>query len=180
MSSITSHAIKHRKNAKDVFYTPTAVAQKHISITERYAEPDDVWLDAFKGQGVYLNNFTNGGSWCEITEGVDFFDYEGDVDVICSNPPYSLLDKVFKKSIDLKPRVISYLLGHGARTPRRIKLFNDAGYYLKHMYITKVFQWYGMSEAVVFVKGETENQLYLEYDRIVHRPDIQIARKITE
>jgi hypothetical protein len=174
MTSTISHNIKHRETPKDVFYTPTAVAQKHISIVNQFATKDDLWLDPFKGQGVYYNNFPEGHSkdWSEITEGFNFFDYTRHADVICSNPPYSCLDKVIQHSISLKPRIISYLLGHGAMTPRRMKMFNDAGYSLKNMYITKVFKWYGMSEAITFVKqDEVDNLCKIEYDRIVHRPD---------
>jgi len=174
MTSTISHAIKHRTSAKDVFYTPTAVAQRHIKITSKYAKPDAVWFDAFRGRGVYFNNFPKNdkNDWCEITENRDFFGCDVTPDVICSNPPYSCIDKVLQKSIELNPKVISYLLGHGALTPRRMKLMNDAGYSLKHLFITKVFQWYGMSECIVFVKEDTVlNQALVEYDRIVHRPD---------
>jgi hypothetical protein len=173
MTSTISHNIKHRATPKDVFYTPTAVANRHIQIVNQFANKDDLWLDAFKGQGVYYNNFpTEKKEWCEITEGVDFFQRTEKADIICSNPPYSCLDKVIQHSISLNPTIISYLLGHGAMTPRRMKMLNDAGYSLKSMYITKVFKWYGMSEAITFVKQEeVDNLCKIEYDRIVHRAD---------
>lgn len=173
MSSNISHTIRNRANPKDVFYTPTAVAQRHISIISQFSKKGDLWLDPFKGQGVYFNNFpTENKQSGEITEGVDFFERTEPADILCSNPPYSCLDKVIQHSISLKPRIISYLLLHGAMTPRRMKMFNDAGYSLKHMYITKVFQWYGMSEAITFVKqDEVDNLCKVEYDRILHRPD---------
>lgn len=176
MSSTISHNIKHRANPKDVFYTPTAVAQKHIAIVNQFSKTNDVWLDPFKGQGVYYNNFpTDKKEYGEITEGIDFFERTLDnqpySDIICSNPPYSCLDKVIQHSISLKPRIISYLLGYGAMTPRRMEMLNEAGYSLKNMYITKVFKWYGMTEAYTFVQGEPINECKVEYDRIVHRPD---------
>ena len=167
MTSKTSHAIKNRSVAKDVFYTPVDVAKKHISLIPR--EDDDVWLDPFRGKGVYYDNFrAYFEEWCEITEGVDFFEYKGKVDVICSNPPYSLLDKVFEKSIELKPRIISYLLLHGAMTPRRMQMFNEAGYGLTSIYITKVYKWYGMAEAYTFEYGK-QNVATITYDRVVHK-----------
>jgi hypothetical protein len=176
MSSTISHTIKHRTTPKDVFYTPTAVAQRHISIVNQFADKDDVWLDPFKGQGVYYNNFpTENKQSGEITEGVDFFERTDPVNIICSNPPYSCLDKVIQHSISLNPTIISYLLGYGAMTPRRMKMLNDAGYTLKNIYITKVFKWYGMTEAYTFVRIHYDpvenNACKIEYDRIVHRPD---------
>lgn len=167
MSAAISHSIKHRTIAKDVFYTPEAVAKKHISLISTV--DNEVWLDPFRGKAIYHDNFpTESKEWCEITDGNDFFEYHGTPNVICSNPPYSLLDKVFQKSIDLNPRVISYLLLHGAMTPRRIEMFNNAGYGLVSIYITKVYKWYGMAEAYTFEKGKP-NMASITYDRIVHK-----------
>ena len=167
MASKISHAIKHRSIAKDVFYTPKEVAEKHISLISLAGA--DVWLDPFRGKGIYYDNFpTESKDWCEITDGKDFFSFEGKVEVICSNPPYSLLDKVFEKSIELQPRVISYLLLHGAMTPRRIEMFNKAGYGLTSIYITKVYNWYGMTEAYTFEKDKP-NMASVTYDRVVHK-----------
>lgn len=167
MTSTISHSIKHRSVAKDVFYTPEAVVHKHLSLIS--VEPNDTWLDPFRGKGVYCDNFpTESKDWCEIEDGKDFFSYEGKVDIICSNPPYSLLDKVFHKSIDLQPRVISYLLLHGAMTPRRMEMFNEAGYGLTSIYMTKVYKWYGMAEAYTFEIGKP-NMALITYDRIVHK-----------
>lgn len=167
MTSSISHSIKHREIAKDVFYTPEAVAKKHISLIPSINT--DIWLDPFRGKGIYYDHFpTESKEWCEITDGNDFFEYRGNPDVICSNPPYSLLDKVFQKSIELQPRIISYLLLHGAMTPRRIEMFNEQGYGLTGIYITKVYKWYGMAEAYTFEKGKS-NTATISYDRIVHK-----------
>jgi len=164
MTSETSHSIKHRKTAKDVWYTPIDVAKKHISLITHKG----LWFDPFRGLGAYYNNFDNEKDWCEITDGKDFFEYKGKPDVICSNPPYSIIDKVIKKSIELKPIIISYLLLHGALTTKRLEIFNNAGYGLVSIYITKVFSWYGMSEAYTFELGKP-NIATITYDRKVHR-----------
>lgn len=170
MNPTTSHAIKHRAQPKDVFYTPEAVAKTHIDSIETF--PEDIWLDPFAGKGIYFDNFpTEMKDSCEITEGTDFFAYEPDfqVDVICSNPPYSCLDEVLEKSVKLNPRVISYLLLEGKLTPKRIEYMNTHGYTMTGMYMCKVFKWYGMAVAYTFTKGAIENQVQFIYDRIVHR-----------
>ena len=166
MTSKTSHAIKNRSVAKDVFYTPEAVAKRHISLISLAGS--DTWLDPFRGKGIYYDNFPESKDWCEIEDGKDFFSYVGTPSIICSNPPYSLLDKVFEKSIELKPRIISYLLLHGAMTPRRMEMFNEAGYGLTSIYITKVYKWYGMAEAYTFEYGKP-NVASITYDRVVHK-----------
>ena len=169
MSSKVSHQIKHRETPKDVFYTPESVVEKHISLIESSA--DDVWYDPFYGQGAYYHKFPNPetAKWSEIELHKDFFQFDEPVDVICSNPPYSLLDKVFEKSIQLKPRVISYLLLHGSLTPKRMEIMQNAGYGLTAIYTCKVYQWYGMAEAYVFERGKDWNNCKIVYDRIVHR-----------
>lgn len=164
--SSISRSIKQRTVARDVFYTPEAVAKKHISLIPH--SDNDTWLDPFRGKGVYHDHFpTESKDWCEIEDGRDFLTYEGTPTVICSNPPYSILDEVFKKSFALQPRVISYLLLHGAMTPRRMEMFNEAGYGLVGIYTTKIYKWYGFVEAYTFEKGKP-NVASIVYDRIVH------------
>jgi hypothetical protein len=81
-----------------------------------------------------------------------------------------MLNKVFEKSIELKPRVISYLIGVGNLTNKRIELMNKNGYGLTKMYFCKIYRWYGMSCIVVFEKDKP-NMEGFGYDRKVWRED---------
>lgn len=186
MSSSISHKIKHRTKAqaKDVFITPLALAKKQIDLIE--AREGEVWYDPFRNSGSYYNQYPEGCEkrWGEILDGRDFFKppvwlgagggYAGWTeavlfDIICSNPPYSLLEKVIKRSIELQPRVISYLLGIGNLTARRIEIFNTAGYSLRKMMMCKIKSWYGMSVIVQFEKlddGVIDN--IIGFDRKVY------------
>jgi hypothetical protein len=175
MNPSTSHSIKNRNVAKDVFYTPEAVAKTHIEQVAKQSLADYNWLDPFAGKKIYYNNFPPAGGdkskqndWTEIADGKDFFEYDQKVDVICSNPPYSIIDKVIEKSIELDPQIISYLLLEGKLTPKRLERLNSAGYGLTGIYICKVFKWYGMATAYTFTKDKP-NQAEVIYDRIVHR-----------
>jgi 16S rRNA A1518/A1519 N6-dimethyltransferase RsmA/KsgA/DIM1 with predicted DNA glycosylase/AP lyase activity len=174
MNPAISRKIKERKVAKDVFYTPEAVAKTHIEQVAKQCEKEYSWLDPFAGKKVYYNNFPVSGSdyskhndWTEIDDGKDFFEYDKQVDVICSNPPYSIIDKIIEKSIDLEPKIISYLLLEGKLTPKRLEKLNSAGYGLTGIYICKVYEWYGMATAYTFTKDKP-NQADVIYDRIVH------------
>lgn len=165
MSSKTSHTIKGRAKNNDVFITPIELAKKQIAMIE--SGDDEIWFDPFKNDGSYYNHFpTQKKEWTEILNGKDFFEFDKPVDVICSNPPYSMIDNVLKKSIALNPRVISYLIGVGNLTTRRIEYMNNAGYGLKRMRMLKVWKWYGMSFICHFEKG-SEN--CIEFDRTVYR-----------
>lgn len=152
MSSTVSHSIKHRKKANDVFITPLALAKSHIDMID--AREGDLWLDDAANNGSYYTQFpTDNKDFCEILEGKDFLEYDGKPDIICGNPPYSILDKWFKKVIELNPRVYSCLIGVGNLTARRIEWFQQAGYGIKKLRMLKVYSWYGMSYIVVFEKG---------------------------
>ena len=172
--SVSGHAIKQRKVAKDVFITPKELAKKHIDMID--SEADEIWLDPCKNNGSYYNQFpTESKEYCEILEDKDFFLYDGSPDIIIQNPPYSLMDKWIKKNIELKPRVISFLIGLGNLTARRIEMFEKAGYGLTKMKMLKVWSWYGMSVLIVF---EKEKQSIIEYDRKVYRDVPDEASKL--
>jgi len=181
MSAATSHAIKHRASPKDVFYTPKALAELHIMRAQRAIIDvcDDTreplhWLDPFYGEGVYYCNFPQRDEdtkdFTEIAHGKDFFTYTPtkQVDVICSNPPYSCLDRVLAKCVELKPKVISLLLLHGAVTPKRMEFMEENGYFPVSIYHAKVFKWYGITEAWTWAT-EIHNGTNIEYDRTVYR-----------
>lgn len=164
MSSKVSHNIAKRKKANDVFITPLDLAKKHIDMIDH--KPDDKWLDPCKNNGSYYNQLpTDNKDWCEVLDNKDFFTYDGDVDVIIQNPPYSIINDWIKKNIELKPRIISFLLGIGNLTTKRIETLEKAGYGLTKMKMLKVHSWYGMSVCVVFEKGKKS---IIDYDRTIY------------
>ena len=165
MSASISHQIKRRKKANDVFITPIDLAKKHIDMID--FNEDDIWLDPCRNSGNYYNQYpTKNKDWCEILDGKDFFDYRGKVDICCSNPPYSLLNKWIEKHIELNPRVISFLIGIGNLTTKRIETLERAGYSLTKLKMMKVYSWYGMSCIVVFEKNK---ESIIEFDRKIYR-----------
>lgn len=164
MSSQNSHSIQQRKKANDIFITPVELAKQHINMID--FNENDKWLDPCKNDGSYYNNFPNDNKeYCEILENKDFFEYEGHVDIIIQNPPYSLMNKWIKKNIQLNPRIISFLIGIGNLTTKRIETLEHAGYGLTKMKMLKVYSWYGMSCLVNFEKGKKS---IIEFDRKIY------------
>ena len=163
--SITSHNIKQRETPNDVFITPLKLAKYNIDMIE-YNE-DEIWYDPFKNNGSYYNQFPNENKkWSEILEERDFFTFDEKVDIICSNPPYSMINKVLEKSVDLKPRIISYLIGINNLTAKRLEYMENNGYYITKLHMCKVFKWYGMSVIVVW---ERDKKAIISFDRVVWR-----------
>ena len=169
MTSKISHAIKSRKTPKDVFITPLPLAKKQIDMID--IRDGDVWYDPFKNSGSYFNQFPETGAiheWSEILDDKDFFEFDGKIDIISSNPPYSFLDRIITKSIELNPRVISYLIGQQNFTSRRIEIMNNAGYSLTRCLMLKFFEWYGMGYIIQFEKI-VEISNVVEFDITVWR-----------
>lgn len=174
MTSKINHQIKKRTIANDKFYTPVKLVKNHLEYVKEYVEDNDKILDPFFGTGNYYNNYNsifknNIFDFTEIELGKDFFEYNEQVNVIISNPPYSIIDKVLKKSVELNPHTISYLIGHGNLTNRRIEYMNSNGYYLSKLFFTKVWKWYGMSVIVVFTKKSQKN--CIDFDRTIWKTD---------
>ena len=180
MSSSTSHAIKHRTNPKDVFITPRKLAKLHIDmIPDEYKKGSRyIWLDPCKNDGSYFDQFPTeiySKSYCEILEGKDFFrERIPNWEVIISNPPWSCVDKWLEHTIYLEPQCFSYLLAQHAITPRRLEMIEKAGYTITRLHLTKVYQWYGMSQIIVCEKNDGCAYDYpqqITYDRTVWRED---------
>tara|TARA_R110002126_G_scaffold273572_1_gene418154 strand:+ start:60 stop:590 length:531 start_codon:yes stop_codon:yes gene_type:complete len=175
MSSTSSHQIKQRKESRDIFITPKALAKLHIDMIPSILSGTNTWLDPCANTNVYYNQFPINTikSRCEILEDLDFLDdtmltCKGNFDVICSNPPYSILDDWFKQTIALKPKCFSYLIGIGNLTARRMEWCKNGGYGLTKMKMLKVKDWYGMSVIVVFELGK---ESIMDIDRTVWYAD---------
>jgi hypothetical protein len=73
------------KGKSDVVYTPPWCARDMVD----HFKPSGTVLDPCKGAGVFLRFLPPGTAWCEIAEGVDFYQWRGPVDWVVGNPPYS-------------------------------------------------------------------------------------------
>lgn len=77
----------------DVVYTPDWVA---LDMVTHFA-PSGRVLDPCRGRGAFTDHLP-GAEWCEITDGLDFFEWTEPVDWVISNPPYSLTRPWFRHS----------------------------------------------------------------------------------
>lgn len=161
----STRIVTKRKRANDVFITPLSLAKKHIDMIPY---KHGCWYDPFRNSGSYYNQFPDTASkeWSEIIDGHDFFQFNKKVDIICSNPPFSILNKILEKSVSLQPIVISYLIGVHNLTPKRMEFMEKHGYFITKIHMFKVYKWFGMSCIVVWEKNKPS---VLTYDRIVWR-----------
>jgi hypothetical protein len=69
----------------DRVYTPPHVARDMV----RHFYPCGRILEPCRGDGAIYDLLPDGAQFCEIDEGLDFFDWSESVDWIITNPPYS-------------------------------------------------------------------------------------------
>lgn len=69
----------------DVVYTPNQVSKGIIDILQPYG----TCLDPCKGDGSFFQYLPDGSKYCEIAEGIDFFECKDRFDWVIGNPPYS-------------------------------------------------------------------------------------------
>ncbi len=164
MNSKISHNIKKRETPKDIFITPKPLALTHINMIDNKYN-NKIWYDPFRNSGNYYSQFpTHKKEWSEILDGKDFFEFNKNIDVICSNPPYSMIDKILEKCVSLNPDVISFLLGINNLTSKRIEYMENNNYHITKLHMCKVWKWYGMSLIIVWEKNKNP---ILTYDRVV-------------
>lgn len=97
-------APKTNSVAQDVVMTPPALAQAIVD----YFQPSGVVLDPCRGDGAFFNAFPNTvqSEWCEINEGRDFMDFDGGVDWIITNPPWSRLRQFLIKAMSTADNIV--------------------------------------------------------------------------
>tara|TARA_R100000008_G_scaffold38003_1_gene21646 strand:+ start:23 stop:559 length:537 start_codon:yes stop_codon:yes gene_type:complete len=112
----------------DLVMTPNHIAQQTIGL---YDIPTGATiLDPCRGDGAFYDNYPDHciKTWCEITDGHDFFDYEGKVDWIITNPPYSILDEFLTKSFEVADNIVFLIpLSKMFSSFRRIREILDYG-----------------------------------------------------
>tara|TARA_R110001606_G_scaffold256651_1_gene404773 strand:- start:319 stop:921 length:603 start_codon:yes stop_codon:yes gene_type:complete len=149
-------SVEYKLKPNDVVFTPSKVAKLMIDLCD--IKPDDKVLDCSKGEGVFFDNFPECiKDYCEIAENRDFFKYDKPVDIVCSNPPYSLWTKWLQHTVKLNPKKICYIFGLLNLTPARLSILHEAGYIITKFHICKIAWWFSPSFIVLFEKGNKED-----------------------
>lgn len=188
--NVTLDKIKKRDKANDVVLTPRRLAKQHIDIVSNFL-PDNlkssaVWYDPFRysENGSYYSQFpTKNKIWAEINDVPprDFFEFTEGVDsvnVICSNPPYSVLEDVMRHSARIKPLIVSYLCSFNNFTARRLHIMEQAGYKLVYVRIHKKIKNFATGISAFFVwKLRAEMQNVIKINRSVWRCKAHVALK---
>jgi len=157
----------------DVYYfhqTPRELAKLLIEKVD--LQDGDVVLEPFRGEGAFYDNFPANvvKEWTELEEGKCYTSYEGMIDWVISNPPFRLETGVkrvnaFWYLLDYYTnkvnKGIAFLANDacfGTLTPKRIKMLNDKGWYLKKMITCSIKKWRGRYFFIIFTRDKCDFQ----------------------
>ena len=119
--------------ANDVVYTPREIARQMIAFYD--LKDDDRILDPCAGDGAFFDQYPShilGKSRMEITEGLDFFDWnvslDPHIDWIITNPPYSIFPQFLEKCFEVADNVALLIpLAKLVSSLKRINMVMDYG-----------------------------------------------------
>jgi hypothetical protein len=151
MTSKIMNKIQKKQNPNDVIYTPNSIVDLMLEFCD-YKEGQSV-LDPSKGKGAFFDKLSEPKDYCEITEGIDFFNYTKKVDLIVGNPPYSMLTKWLDHTMTICDK-FCYIIGMYSLTPVRLQKMEEQGFHITKILLTQVPSWFMRSYILVVEKCE--------------------------
>jgi hypothetical protein len=143
---------KKKSTPEDVVYTPWRIAEDMVD----FFDPSGECLDPCLGSGVFYELLPEPRWWCEIAQGVDFFDWKLPVDWIISNPPYSIFDQFLTHSLKIADNIV-YLIPVNKLLSSLTKLRRVYEYGgIKHI------RYYGTGRTIGFPFGFPVGAVYLK------------------
>ncbi len=144
---------KLKKTGNNIIYTPKPIVLKMIEMCN--IKENDKVLDPSKGAGVFYDNLPINciKSYCEITEGIDFFNDNNRYDLIIGNPPFSLWTKWIEHTIKLTDK-FCYIMNVFNLTDSRIRTIFNNGYGITKIHLLKVGWWMGHQYLILFEKNK--------------------------
>lgn len=166
--------LQPKKNAAshDVVFTPRPLSKR---IIDHFA-PQGRVLDPCKGDGSFYDQFPSDCQplWCEITQGVNFFDFKERVDWIVSNPPYSIFRKFLLHSMTIADDIVFLITCNHVWTKARLRDIRAAGFGIKEIYCVDTprnFPQGGFQYAAVHVRRGWMGSIVLSFDEAIGRAE---------
>ena len=116
---------------KDLVMTPEYLAKDIIE----HFKPSGIILDPCRGQGAFYDNFnTETKDWCELGEGKDFLTYNGKVNWIITNPPWSKMQKFLEHGMKISDNIVYLTTINHYTTKKRIRDMRNYGFSIAEIY----------------------------------------------
>ena len=168
-SNETDKLSKQVEKDSTIAFTKEEMAKYLISISN--IKEGDIIMEPCYGDGSFFKNLpTNTKNlYCEINMGIDYLEFEGEVDITLSNPPFvprKLFWELHKKAMNTTKREIYWLINISSLnvfTPNRIEEMNNMGWYMTNLHIVSDKRWFGRYVWARFEKDKEKN--ILEYTK---------------
>jgi len=128
--------------SNDEVQTPVDLAveiMNHFKPTGKILEPckgDGNFIQAYESYNLITQLENNEGikwGYCEINEDKDFFDFNGKVDWIITNPPWSKIRKFLQHSMNLADNIVFLITINHLWTKARLRDIKEAGFGIKEI-----------------------------------------------
>lgn len=114
---MTGFVPKSNSPEKDLVMTPEWLASDILN----HFLPSGKFLDPCLGSGVFYNLCSlEDKDWCEISAGRDFMSYQGSVDWIITNPPWSKMRDFLIKGMEVADNIVYLTTINHYTTKRRM------------------------------------------------------------
>jgi len=146
---------------QEIMFTPEDAAQKIIDWIVPQIEISDTVLEPFRGNGVLYDKIPNKKYYCEINEGLDFFNYNKKVDWAISNPPFQIKSvnafiPIVNRTMEICNKGFFYLINHklwSSITIKRLKEWKEKDWLISRIKIIEIKKWYGRYYIIKFQKN---------------------------
>lgn len=151
------------KKDNDIVFTKDEMAKYLISLID-FAD-NDVVIEPCLGKGAFYNNLPSNiiKKYCEITEGKDYLQFNEEVDITLSNPPFvprKLFWLFHQKAMNTTRKYIYWLINLSSLnvfTAKRLNEMNSLGWYIENFHIVSDSRWFGRYVWIKFSKDTNKN-----------------------
>lgn len=150
---------------KELMFTPDDSAQKIMDWIIPQLKETDIILEPFKGNGAFYDKIPYSKDYCEIDDGIDFFNYNKKVDWAISNPPFRVLENgepinafipIINHTMEICNKGFFYLINHklwSSLTVKRLREWKELGWVISGIMVIEIKKWYGRYYIVKFEKN---------------------------
>lgn len=153
------------KGNSDIFYTPRTLSKTIIE----YFNPTGKCLEPASGDGAFLDYMPKDTDWCEITKGVDFFEYKTKgIDWAITNPPFSKIREYLLHLYSLETKNIVFIcpISHILGFTARVRDMRENGYKVKEIIAIPrphTFPQSGFQIAVIHIQKDYDGDIKFSY-----------------
>lgn len=144
--------------SNDVVQTPLHLAQRIVA----HFNPHGNILEPCRGEGNFYR-FLKNADWCEISQGVDFFDYNKRVDWIITNPPWSKIRPFLQHAMTVSDNIVFLITINHLWTKARIRDIQNSGFGIKEICLVEMPKSFPQSGfqlgAIHLLRGWNKNTI---------------------